>query len=214
VLSVVRPTYAIAILRLDRDHVIAATHGKRAIDNLKQFKPYLKEHHLPGEVQVFEESILAFADEYQDTQKRRSSRASSVASASSVPMSATSSISSRAGSIVSSRRSSVYSTNSGVSGASGCDFGFGRSMFGMTPMPRPESVTYEELQEDIEGAWDLEEELVDRSVKILPGVRRVIDSIPEGRYCVATSGAKTYGELHGPRHPSFGLANVPYLVCS
>lgn len=35
-------------------------------------------------------------------------------------------------------------------------------------------------------------DLVDRSVKILPGVRRMIDSIPEGRYAVATSGAKTY----------------------
>lgn len=35
-------------------------------------------------------------------------------------------------------------------------------------------------------------DLTDRSVKILPGVRRMIDSIPEGRYAVATSGATTY----------------------
>lgn len=35
-------------------------------------------------------------------------------------------------------------------------------------------------------------DLVDRSVKILPGVRRMIDAIPEGRYAVATSGATTY----------------------
>jgi len=41
--------------------------------------------------------------------------------------------------------------------------------------------------------WDLEADVMDRSVRILPGVRRMIDSIPEGRYCVATSGAKTYG---------------------
>ena len=61
-------------------------------------------------------------------------------------------------------------------------------------MPQIETVTFEELQEDIEEAWDLEES-VDRSVQILPGVRRMIDSIPEGRYCVATSGAKTYGEF-------------------
>lgn len=32
----------------------------------------------------------------------------------------------------------------------------------------------------------------DKSVKILPGVRRIIDALPEGRYAVATSGAKTY----------------------
>jgi HAD superfamily hydrolase (TIGR01509 family) len=35
-------------------------------------------------------------------------------------------------------------------------------------------------------------DLTDKSVRILPGVRRFIDSLPEGRYCVATSGAKTY----------------------
>lgn len=35
-------------------------------------------------------------------------------------------------------------------------------------------------------------DLTDRSVKILPGVRRMIDAIPEGRYAVATSGATTY----------------------
>jgi len=52
-------------------------------------------------------------------------------------------------------------------------------MFGLLPT-QPKTVTFEELQEDIEEAWDLEE-LVDRSVQI--------------RYCVATSGAKTYGEF-------------------
>jgi hypothetical protein len=35
--------------------------------------------------------------------------------------------------------------------------------------------------------------MIDRSVRILPGVRKMIDSLPEGRYAVATSGAKTYG---------------------
>ena len=42
-------------------------------------------------------------------------------------------------------------------------------------------------------AWQIEAASVDRSVRILPGVRKMIDSIPEGRYAVATSGAKTYG---------------------
>lgn len=31
----------------------------------------------------------------------------------------------------------------------------------------------------------------DKSVRILPGVRRLIDSLPKGRFAVATSGAKT-----------------------
>jgi hypothetical protein len=36
---------------------------------------------------------------------------------------------------------------------------------------------------------------VDRAVRILPGVKTLLESIPEGRYAVATSGAKTYGAL-------------------
>ena len=35
-------------------------------------------------------------------------------------------------------------------------------------------------------------DLTDNSVQILPGVRRMIDSIPDGRWCVCTSGATTY----------------------
>jgi len=50
------------------------------------------------------------------------------------------------------------------------------------------------LQEKhIVEAWQQEAASVDRSVRILPGVKRVMNSIPEGRYAVATSGAKTYG---------------------
>ena len=41
--------------------------------------------------------------------------------------------------------------------------------------------------------WQLEAAGVDRAVQILPGVKKIIDSIPAGRYAVATSGAKTYG---------------------
>ena len=36
------------------------------------------------------------------------------------------------------------------------------------------------------------EELIDMSVRILPGVRNLIDSLPADKYAVATSGAKTY----------------------
>ena len=40
-----------------------------------------------------------------------------------------------------------------------------------------------------------DEKAVDMSVRILPGVRALIDSLPTGMYAVATSGAKTY--CHG-----------------
>ena len=49
------------------------------------------------------------------------------------------------------------------------------------------------LEEHEFKAWQIEAASVDRSVQILPGVKRMIESIPEGRYAVATSGAKTYG---------------------
>ena len=48
----------------DPAYVIAATHGKRAVDNLAQFKPHIKVHEMDSEVQAFEESILFFADAY------------------------------------------------------------------------------------------------------------------------------------------------------
>jgi hypothetical protein len=44
-------------------------------------------------------------------------------------------------------------------------------------------------------AWKTEAAGVDRSVRILPGVKRLMGSIPAGRYAVATSGAKTYGKV-------------------
>ena len=44
--------------------MIAATHGKRAVDNLAQFKPHIKAHEMDAEVQAFEESILFFADAF------------------------------------------------------------------------------------------------------------------------------------------------------
>ena len=44
-------------------------------------------------------------------------------------------------------------------------------------------------------AWQLEAASVDRAVQILPGVKKIMASIPAGRYAVATSGAKTYGKL-------------------
>lgn len=53
--------------------------------------------------------------------------------------------------------------------------------------------TDQKTQEDTLEAWQVEAAGVDRAVRILPGVRKMLDSIPDGRYAVATSGAKTYG---------------------
>ncbi|QRV97540.1 haloacid dehalogenase [Ceratobasidium sp. AG-Ba] len=174
----------------DPAYVIAATHGKRAIDNLRQFKPHISPERMDDEVSKFEQTILDFADEYS---QKTSSYQSSVASS---PPSLT-----PASSTPSSRRSSIFEMSSAPSSRrpslvehESYDARFRNELAGLAI---PESVMEDEdavaeLKEDVHEAWKLEGELMDRSVRILPGVRRMIDSIPEGRYAVATSGAKTY----------------------
>ncbi|KAJ7605578.1 HAD-like domain-containing protein [Roridomyces roridus] len=183
----------------DPAYVIAATHGKRAIDNLAAFKPSIKAHEMDSEVTDFEETILYYADAYNThgPGSRRGSFAntpidSPLGSGYSTPaLSAGSSApSSRAPSMVQSRRPS-----------------FASRLFNMLSMTAPPPELEEAIAEEDEDegeralrrhafeAWQLEAQSVDRSVRILPGVKRVMDSIPAGRYAVATSGAKTYA--HG-----------------
>ena len=54
------------------------------------------------------------------------------------------------------------------------------------------AITDESPFEDEDAEAD---KLIDMSVRILPGVKVLIDSLPEGKYAVATSVAKTY--CHG-----------------
>ena len=194
--------------------MIAATHGKRAIDNLAQFKPAIQAHEMDAEVQNFEESILFFADAY------RLHGPGSVAHTpafSSLPLSPTSSgeatpelATSPASSLPSSRASSFAALGSRRPS-------FATRLNGMLAMSAlPEASIYDaryseglilEADEDILSmeldskkhglqAWQIEATTVDRCVRILPGVKEMINSIPEGRYAVATSGAKTYGTSH------------------
>lgn len=81
-------------------------------------------------------------------------------------------------------------------------------MLTMSALPESESAVFEDqvmgkihesaLGDELElkkhelTAWQIEATAVDRSVQILPGVKTMIESIPDGRYAVATSGAKTY----------------------
>ena len=66
----------------------------------------------------------------------------------------------------------------------------------VTAMTMTNSKDNKELVHDIEAAWEIESDGVDRSIRILPGVKNMIESIPVGRYAVATSGAKTYGTFN------------------
>ena len=175
-------------------HVIASTHGKRAIDNLAQFKPHLKAHEMDDAVAEFEETILYYADAFH-----RRSASLSISSGSSSGMS--SPYGSRGSSDASSRASSLdlerppFLTR------------LSRAMVAHAMASSP-LADREEEEEDIRHAWQIEAESVDRSVRILPGIRKLLDSIPEGRYAVATSGAKNYGT--SSNHPSSNVTDVVY----
>lgn len=194
----------------DPAYVIAATHGKRAVDNLAQFKPHIKAHEMDDEVQNFEESILFFADAYNmhGPGSQLNSPANSpflnspLSSGYATPdlsMSPSSSApSSRASSFVSPRRPSFASKLNNMLTMSVVPE---TAVYGQGP--QFEDSIMEEDQQDIVmfeanqkkhvlEAWQQEATSVDRSVRILPGVKRMMSSIPEGRYAVATSGAKTY----------------------
>ncbi|KAI0333728.1 HAD-like protein [Cubamyces sp. BRFM 1775] len=192
----------------DPAYVIAATHGKRAVDNLAQFKPHIKEHEMDREVQAFEESILYFADAYTK-HGPGSLQNSPVNSGATTP--ALSPSSSNPASRNSSRASSFVGTLAQLAPFRRPSFLHRvSSLLTMSPSIReadsealenPISEESEEVSEDWKAtlqkkhqfeAWQLEAAAVDRSVRILPGVKRVMDSIPKGRYAVATSGAKTY----------------------
>ncbi|KAI0345900.1 HAD-like protein [Trametopsis cervina] len=191
----------------DPAYVIAATHGKRAVDNLSQFKPHIKPHEMDDEVQAFEESILFFADAYNRhgpgsqvntpvdstvTTPALSTPASSAPS--SRGPSRTSSFVNPLSALNSIRRPSFLSRVSGLLSMSSVRE-HEESVFDDPVMEdkHQEMMAQEaKLQNDQLQAWQIEASAVDRSVRILPGVKRMISSIPEGRYAVATSGAKTY----------------------
>jgi HAD superfamily hydrolase (TIGR01509 family) len=213
----------------DPAYVIAATHGKRAVDNLAMFKPHIKPHEMDAEVQAFEESILFFADAH-----RLHGPGSSSSSPSSLtpytPYSVTPAVELESGSTTPdltpgssapSSRASSFSLSStsrrpsfatrlsnmlSMSAVPESSEASVHSSYDITAFEDPimeeshidildtEMITKEKsiVQQHQLEAWQLEAAAVDRSVQILPGVKRMMDSIPQGRYAVATSGAKTY----------------------
>ncbi|TFY83711.1 hypothetical protein EWM64_g294 [Hericium alpestre] len=174
----------------DPAYVIAATHGKRAIDNLAQFKPHLKEHEMDAAVSEFEETILYYADAFHS---RGPSAQFSIPASDSVTPELTPSSSmpsSAAPSFTSAKRPSF---------ATHLDRAIISSVMENSVLDEEEAKYLEPVAkvvaEDTIAAWQLEAASVDRSVRILPGVHAMMNSIPKGHYAVATSGAKTYA--HG-----------------
>ncbi|KAH8112541.1 HAD-like protein [Phellopilus nigrolimitatus] len=209
---------AVAVdLGLDPETVIAATHGKRAVDNLAFYRPEIELHKMDAAVEAFERSILDFADSFQKRAERRRSSGESSAgfsaragsdSGESTPALSDTSASSRSGSLSTPSLPSS-SSNDSTSGARRPSFATRLSGMLASALPEasnapvfdepPESnYTAHDTQKekpveaDIEAAWETEADVVDRSIRILPGVKDMIECIPDGRYAVATSGAKTY----------------------
>ncbi|TFL04852.1 HAD-like protein [Pterulicium gracile] len=197
----------------DPKYVIAATHGKRAIDNLSQFKPHIKAHEMDDEVQNFEESILYYADAYNVHGPGSRTNSTAITPIDSPCHSGytTPALSSGDASEPSSRRESFANPN-GPRRPSFLTRLFSRiNMTSSAPRvageyedtideeedtdPKSGKDATDDVTRHVFEAWQLEAAEVDRSVRILPGVKKMISSLPEGRYAVATSGAKTYA--HG-----------------
>ncbi|WVR09173.1 hypothetical protein IAU60_006235 [Kwoniella sp. DSM 27419] len=139
------------------------------------------------EVETFEQSILAFADT-PPRSRRGSAQSAGSASRSSIA-------------IASTRRSSMAPTTP--------DGDEHTSLKSLSAVNASRTVTMaiERLADPVSSKETImrgdsallddeeAEDMIDMSVRILPGVRNMINSLPEGKYAVATSGAKTY--CHG-----------------
>ncbi|WWC91349.1 uncharacterized protein L201_006292 [Kwoniella dendrophila CBS 6074] len=170
-------------LGLEPEEVIRATHGRRASDNLMELVPGLRKEHVEREVEKFETSILAFAD--TPPQSRKGSMSSARSRQSSMTSAST-------------RRSSMSPLTPVTPDAArhpSLQMSTADTL-NLTSYKLSETKIEEVVIEDESPfAEDDAEDIIDMSVRILPGVRKMINSLPENKYAVATSGAKTY--CHG-----------------
>ena len=92
--------------------------------------------------------------------------------------------------------STPFSVSSNDSNPSSFDSGDIQIHYGETIQDFPRgSDIYDVAKNKGLEEWQLEAASIDRAVQILPGVRRLIDSIPAGRYAVATSATTKFGNL-------------------
>ncbi|KAK1215930.1 hypothetical protein PQX77_021442 [Marasmius sp. AFHP31] len=166
----IKPFHADAAL-FDTDYIIAATHGKRAIDNSQRLHDDMDPY-----VQEFEESILFFADTYNSHGPglRRNSFVSTPT------------------------RSELFSSSSDstppLTSGSSAPFSRPSSIFPKHRVVEPHgSIVEDDVVQMGSKGKEMYHDIT--SVKVLPGVKKMFDGIPVGRYTVATSGAKTYA--HG-----------------
>ncbi len=177
---------------VDPVFMVVAMHGKHTIDNLACFKPHLHSHEMEAAVEEFEQSILFYADAYTH-------RCVACTSTPLLPSGSNSDSDSCPGSSA----SSGYSLVDNLSMSS-----LALSAIALTEQLVISRSLEEELADKLAATlsighgdrwneWELKAAEVDCAVHIQPGVKTLLESIPEDHYAVATSGAKTYG-VHCP----------------
>ncbi|KAH9985159.1 HAD-like domain-containing protein [Russula vinacea] len=149
--------------RADPAFVIAATHGKRAIDNLAHFKPHLRSHEMGAAVEEFERSILFYADACAHRRAARSSSSLLLSDSDSDSYFESTASNSSVSSLV---LSAAVSTEQLVAGSSS---GLADELAAALSTARAGISSVE---------WEPELELdaaeVDRAVRILPGVQALL----------------------------------------
>lgn len=198
--------------------VIEATHGRRVMDNLKDLYPNLRrlsDAEMQPHVKEFEIEILRQADEYGiEVKSRRSSMASSRRASQSASFAGTPD--------ERPRRKSALSQEVTPDNVSARMAAMGitplTSNTSSSSVPQVEkrgdmpadllakkkiaalqkSITQDVFEDGDDSDSDIEvdvSDLVDRSVRILPGVRKMTSSLPGDRFAIATSAAVTH--CHG-----------------
>ncbi|EAL20352.1 hypothetical protein CNBF1620 [Cryptococcus deneoformans B-3501A] len=147
---------------LEPEAVIKATHGRRASDNLQDLIPNLRKEHIDREVEKFEQSILAFAD--TPPRSRRSSSASSTRTSRSDSRSMSGSMGPLA----------PFTPMRSCTPAATKPFSTDEAL-NLTSFKLSESRGLEP-QSDDSVFEDEADDLIDMSVRILPGVRSLINS--------------------------------------
>ncbi|KAH8112711.1 HAD-like protein [Phellopilus nigrolimitatus] len=197
---------AVAVdLGLDPETVIAATHGKRAIDNLAFYCPEIKAHEMDAcrrGLRAVYPRLRGLLEEASGKSSAGFSARAGLDSGESTPALSSASASSCSSSFSTPSLPSSSSSNDSTTGARRPSFATRLSDMLASALPEDSPVFDESFDDkhgdekqadaDIEAAWETEADSVDRSIRILPGVKDMIECIPDGRYAVATSGARTY----------------------
>lgn len=166
---------------------------------MSRFKPHIKKHEIDDEVNKFEETALFYSDAYR--LHGPGSKFRDPSSQTQPPIEKLNDSCTTTPSLTreSSPPFSVSSNGSKRSPLDSGDIQFETQYHDgetLQDFLRESDIHWHDIAEnkDLEE-WQLEAASVDRAVQILPGVKRLIDSIPAGRYAVATSATRTFGKL-------------------